>query len=83
MSLPPEFDVFLDISFKSLNLFSFVLGAIWGLSTGWFRYKNWWTIIAYFAIVAFIYANSEAISNYKPTKFDVNNIDRNSLNHHY
>lgn len=48
---------FFDISFVSLNLFSFMLGGIWGLSTGAFnRFRNWWVIVAYFAGVALYFA---------------------------
>lgn len=48
---------FFDISFQSLNLLSFVLGGIWGLSTPVFnRYRSWWWIVGYFVIVAIYYA---------------------------
>jgi len=45
------------ISLGSMNLFSFVLGAIWGLSTGAFsRYRSWWWVVGYFMLVAGWYA---------------------------
>jgi hypothetical protein len=49
---------FFTISVSHLNLFSMVLGAIWGLSTSvWRRYHQWWWIVGYFIIVALYYAN--------------------------
>jgi len=46
-------ETFFSISFGTLNLFSFVLGGIWGLSTTRFNpYKSWWAIIWYFVAVA-------------------------------
>jgi uncharacterized membrane protein YgaE (UPF0421/DUF939 family) len=48
---------FLEISFGTLNLLSFVLGAIYGLSTSAFnRYKQWQVVVAYFVCVALWYA---------------------------
>ena len=53
---------FFQISFNSLNLFSFILGGIWGLSTGAFnRHRNWWVIVLYFVFVAFYYAHSAGL----------------------
>jgi hypothetical protein len=44
---------FFEISLATLNLFSFVLGGIWGLSTSRFNpYKSWWMVILYFVGVA-------------------------------
>jgi hypothetical protein len=44
-------------SFSQLNLFSFVLGGIWGLSSyRWNPWKSWRWIVVYFAGVAFYYA---------------------------
>lgn len=46
------FETFFAISLTSLNLFSFVLGGIWGLSTSRFNpYKTWWVVIGYFVCV--------------------------------
>lgn len=51
------FETFFAISFATLNLFSFFIGMIVGLSTGAFnRYRAWWWVVAYFAIVALYYA---------------------------
>lgn len=48
---------FFDISLYSLNLFSFILGVIFGLSNGAFnRYRTWWIVVVYFAVVAAYYA---------------------------
>jgi len=45
------------ISIESLNLFSFVLGAMYGLSTSAFnRYKQWWNVAGYFVLVALYFA---------------------------
>jgi len=45
------------ISIETLNLFSFVLGGMWGLSTSCFnRYRNWWVIAIYFILVAIYFA---------------------------
>ena len=58
------FKDFLTISPSHLNLFSMVLGAIWGLSTSmWRRYKQWWWIVGYFIIVAIYYANMAGAFN--------------------
>lgn len=45
------------ISFNTLNLFSFIMGMIFGLSTGAFnRYRTWWLVVMYFMGVAGFYA---------------------------
>lgn len=45
------------ISWKNLNIFSFMLGAMYGLSTSAFnRFKQWWVIVGYLACVALYYA---------------------------
>lgn len=45
------------ISFKTLNIFSFILGMMAGLSTGAFdRHKPWLVVVAYFMGVAGYYA---------------------------
>jgi hypothetical protein len=47
---------FFEISFGQLNLFSIVLGAIWGLASfRWNPWKPWLWIVAYFAGVALYY----------------------------
>jgi hypothetical protein len=57
---------FFEISITSLNLFSFVLGGIWGLSTPVFnRYRSWWWVVGYFAIVAAYYALTAGAINVK------------------
>jgi hypothetical protein len=49
-------DTFFHISVESLNLFSMVLGVIFGLSTGIFnRFYQWWLVVGYFAAVAFYF----------------------------
>jgi len=46
------------ISMESLNLLSFVFGAMWGLSTSCFnRYKHWWIVALYFIGVAIYFAS--------------------------
>jgi len=43
---------------ESLNLLSFVFGAMWGLSTSCFnRYKHWWIVALYFIGVAIYFAS--------------------------
>ena len=86
--IPAEFNTFFAISFETLNVFSFVLGAIFGLSTGWFKYRTWWVIVAYFAIVAFFYANSEGVEDYMKAqmnspKINAQTFDRKKLNAPY
>ena len=56
---------FFSIGFEHLNLFSIVLGAIWGLSTSmWKRYHQWWWVVGYFVMVALYFANEAgAFSN--------------------
>jgi len=52
-----EFYNWFLISVGSLNIFSFVLGGMWGLSTSCFkRYRNWWIIAIYFIGVAIYFA---------------------------
>lgn len=47
---------FFNIGIETLNLFSIVLGAIFGLSTGVFnRFYQWWLVVGYFAAVSFYY----------------------------
>lgn len=46
-------ETFFAISFQTLNLFSFVLGGMWGASyTRWRPHKIWLVITGYFAAVA-------------------------------
>ena len=48
---------FFEISFGALNLLSFILGAMYGLSTSAFnRYRQWWLVVIYFVCVAGFYA---------------------------
>lgn len=48
---------FFNIGIYTMNLFSFILGMAFGLSTGAFnRYRSWWIVVAYFAMVAGFYA---------------------------
>ncbi|MCK9369183.1 hypothetical protein M0R04_04530 [Candidatus Dojkabacteria bacterium] len=48
---------FFDIGFTTINLFSMVLGAMFGLCTSVFnRYLQWLWVVGYFAGVAFYYA---------------------------
>lgn len=52
-----EIPDFLKISFGTLNLFSFILGGMWGLCFGiWYRWKAWLVIVGYFACVATYFA---------------------------
>ena len=54
---PSEFINLFAISFGTLNLFSFILGSIWALSTSCYgRYRYWWLIAGYFATIAVFYA---------------------------
>jgi hypothetical protein len=47
---------FFEISFGQLNLFSIVLGAMWGLASfRWNPWKPWLWIVVYFAGVALYY----------------------------
>ncbi len=79
--IPAEFNTFFSISFETLNVFSFVLGAIYGLSnTGWFKYRSWWVVIAYFAIVAFYYANTEDVNDYMKAQANSPKIDAKTFN---
>ena len=56
---------FFIISIPTLNLFSFILGGMWGLSTGAFnRYRAWWWIVGYFMLVAGYYALAAGAFNH-------------------
>jgi hypothetical protein len=56
-SLPVELVNVFTISFETLNLFSFILGAMWGLSTSCYnRFRHWWVIVGYFVTVAIFFA---------------------------
>ena len=47
---------FFEISLTSLNLFSFVLGAMWGLASfRWNPWRSWIWIVIYFGAVALYY----------------------------
>jgi hypothetical protein len=49
---------FFDISFATLNLFSFILGGLWAIfsSYGWYGKRDvWGTIVLYFAGLALYY----------------------------
>lgn len=53
------------ISLGTLNLFSFIIGMIFGLSTGAFsRYRTWWIVVAYFMVVALFYALKSGAFNH-------------------
>jgi|APFre7841882654_1041346.scaffolds.fasta_scaffold75283_1 hypothetical protein len=59
------FKDFFTISIDHLNLFSIVLGAIWGLSTSmWKRYHQWWWVVGYFVIVSLYFANEAGAFNH-------------------
>lgn len=46
-----------EIGIGNLNLLSFILGGMWGLSTSCFnRYRQWWIVAAYFVAVAIYFA---------------------------
>lgn len=48
---------FFEISFNTINLFSIMIGMIFGLSTGVFcRYRSWWVVVGYFAMLSGWYA---------------------------
>jgi len=52
-----EIPTLFKISFDTLNIFSFILGGMWGLSFGiWYRWKAWLVIVGYFACVAIYFA---------------------------
>lgn len=81
VGFPAELNTFFSISFETLNLFSFVLGAIYGLSnSGWFKYRSWWVVISYFAIVAFFYANTEGVEDYMKAQATSPKINAQTFN---
>lgn len=80
VGFPTELNTFFSISFETLNVFSFVLGAIWGLSTGWIKYRMWWIICIYFAIVAFYYANTEGVEDYMKAQATSPKINAQTFN---
>ena len=54
---------FFNIGLGSLNLFSVVLGAMWGLSTGIYKHRQWIWIVGYFVIVALYFAFTSGAFN--------------------
>ncbi len=73
---PPELYNFLAISLYTVNLFSIIIGMIIGLSNGFFRFRFWWIVVIYFALVAMFFAYYEEIKTAAnmefPQKFSCN-----------
>jgi hypothetical protein len=48
---------FFEISLNTINLFSIMIGIIFGLSTSAFnRYRSWWIVVGYLGMLAGWYA---------------------------